>query len=94
MLLPLLIDVTDYLPMTGVFWCVLAVGCSAHLHSSDGTGAVADAALPGVERADIRGRQLAWLLVVGPAGGRADRARRDRARRDEHGARGRWRCCR
>ncbi len=36
--LPIMIGSTDYLPMTGVFGLVvLAAGCSAHLHSSDGT---------------------------------------------------------
>lgn len=65
-LLPLLIDVTDYLPLTGVFAVALAVGSSAHLHSSDGTALWQTLMLPGSVRADIRGRQLAWLLVVTP----------------------------
>jgi ABC-2 type transport system permease protein len=66
-LLPLFIGSTDYLPMTGVFGLVLAAGCSAHLHSSDGTALWLTLMKPGIERVDIRGRQLAWLLVVGPA---------------------------
>lgn len=65
-LLPLLINVTDYLPMTGVFFAVLAAGSSAHLHSSDGTAVWQTLLAPGAERADIRGRQRAWLLVVAP----------------------------
>jgi len=65
-LLPLLINVTDYLPMTGVFFAVLAVGSSAHLHSSDGTALWQTLLAPGAQRADIRGRQRAWLLVVAP----------------------------
>ena len=63
--------------MTGVFAVVLAAGCSAHLHSSDGTALWQTLLAPGVERADVRGRQLAWLLVVGPPAVAADRARRD-----------------
>jgi ABC-2 type transport system permease protein len=66
-ILPIVIGSTDYLPMTGVFAVVLAAGCSAHLHSSDGTALWQTLLAPGVERADVRGRQLAWLLVVGPA---------------------------
>ncbi|GIF49042.1 ABC-2 type transport system permease protein [Asanoa ferruginea] len=65
-LLPLLINVTDYLPMAGVFFVALAVGSSAHLHSSDGTALWQTLLAPGSERADIRGRQRAWLLVVAP----------------------------
>jgi len=65
-LLPLLIHVTDYLPLTGVILAVLAVGCSAHLHSSDGTGLWQTLMVPGAARADVRGRQVAWLLVVAP----------------------------
>ncbi|MEV0155480.1 hypothetical protein AB0H57_17300 [Micromonospora sp. NPDC050686] len=65
-LLPLLINVTDFLPMTGVFLVIMAVGCSAHLHSSDGTGLWQTLMVPDGARADVRGRQLTWLLVVGP----------------------------
>lgn len=65
-LLPLLISVTSFLPMTGVFLVVLAVGCSAHLHSSDGTGLWQTLMAPDAARVDIRGRQLAWVLLVGP----------------------------
>ncbi|MEV0714404.1 hypothetical protein [Asanoa sp. NPDC050611] len=65
-LLPLLINVTDYLPMSGVFFTVFAVGCCAHLHSSDGTALWQTLLTPGAERADVRGRQRAWLLLVAP----------------------------
>lgn len=64
--LPVLIGSTDFLPMTGVFGVVMAAGCSAHLHSSDGTALWQTLMKPGLERADVQGRQLAWLLVVGP----------------------------
>jgi ABC-2 type transport system permease protein len=66
-LLPLLVNITDFLPMTGVFFAAFAVGCCAHLHSSDGTALWQTLLAPGAERADIRGRQRAWLLVVTPA---------------------------
>lgn len=65
-LLPLAIGSTDYLPMTGVFGLALAAGCSAHLYSSDGTALWQTLLAPGNERADVRGRQLAWLVLVGP----------------------------
>ncbi|MEU1841528.1 hypothetical protein [Micromonospora chersina] len=65
-LLPLAIGSTDYLPMTGVFGLALAAGCSAHLYSSDGTALWHTLLAPGNERADVRGRQLAWLVLVGP----------------------------
>ncbi|HEV7711205.1 MAG TPA: hypothetical protein VGP16_23655, partial [Asanoa sp.] len=65
-LLPLLINVTDYLPMTGVFFVVLAAGSSAHLHSSDGTALWQTLLAPDAQQADIRGRQRAWLLIVAP----------------------------
>ncbi|GIF74539.1 hypothetical protein [Asanoa siamensis] len=65
-LLPLLINVTDYLPMAGVFFTVFAVGCCAHLHSSDGTALWQTLLAPGAERADVRGRQRAWLMLVAP----------------------------
>ncbi len=65
-LLPLLINVTDYLPMAGVFFVTFAVGSCAHLHSSDGTALWQTLLTPGAERADIRGRQRAWLLLVAP----------------------------
>ncbi|SNT13386.1 ABC-2 type transport system permease protein [Asanoa hainanensis] len=65
-LLPLLINVTDYLPMAGVFFVTFAVGSCAHLHSSDGTALWQTLLAPGAERADIRGRQRAFLLLVAP----------------------------
>ncbi|GIF64425.1 hypothetical protein Ais01nite_24600 [Asanoa ishikariensis] len=65
-LLPLLINVTDFLPMAGVFFVTFAVGSCGHLHSSDGTALWQTLLAPGSERADIRGRQRAWLLLVAP----------------------------
>ncbi|MEV4537960.1 hypothetical protein AB0J82_29690 [Asanoa sp. NPDC049518] len=65
-LLPLLINVTDYLPMAGVFFVAFTAANCAHLHSSDGTALWQTLLAPGAERADIRGRQRAWLLLVAP----------------------------
>lgn len=65
-LLPLLINVTDFLPLTGVFFVLMAVGCSSHLYSSDGTGFWQTLLTPGAARVDVRGRQLLWLALVSP----------------------------
>jgi ABC-2 type transport system permease protein len=37
------------------------------VYGEDGTAFWLTRMVPGVERADVRGRQVAWLLVVGPA---------------------------
>jgi ABC-2 type transport system permease protein len=67
-LLPLMIGTTGYFPLTGIIVAVMAAACSAHLYSSDGTALWLTLMNPGAERADVRGRQLAWLLAVAPVG--------------------------
>jgi ABC-2 type transport system permease protein len=54
------------LPYAGVW--VVAMGClqSGNLYGFDGTALWQTLVTPGAERADVRGRQLAWLLIVGP----------------------------
>jgi ABC-2 type transport system permease protein len=66
--LPLFIGSTGYFPLTGIIVVTLAAACSAHLHSSDGTALWLTLMVPGAERRDVRGRQLAWLVAVGPIG--------------------------
>ncbi|WP_262287062.1 hypothetical protein [Micromonospora sp. MA102] len=44
----------------------MAVLPRRYLYSSDGTALWQTLLAPGNERADVRGRQLAWMLVVGP----------------------------
>ncbi|MEV4569943.1 hypothetical protein AB0K12_39865 [Nonomuraea sp. NPDC049419] len=64
--LPLLAGVTAYLPWAGVALVVIAAACSANLYSADGSALWLTLMTPGVERADVRGRQTAWLLVTVP----------------------------
>ncbi|HEX5594963.1 MAG TPA: hypothetical protein VFX61_02925 [Micromonosporaceae bacterium] len=64
--MPAAVGITDFLPMTGVFIAVMAAACSAHLYSSDGTALWLTLMLPRSEGADVRGRQLAWLVSVAP----------------------------
>ncbi|MFD2352285.1 hypothetical protein ACFSTC_27945 [Nonomuraea ferruginea] len=46
---------------------MMAAASSANLYGADGTALWLTLMTPGAERADVRGRQLAWLLIVGPA---------------------------
>ncbi|WP_327108488.1 hypothetical protein [Nonomuraea glycinis] len=66
-LLLVTIDVWIMVPFTGLVAIVMAAASSANLYGSDGTALWLTLMTPGAERADVRGRQLAWLLVVGPA---------------------------
>ncbi|MEU4834489.1 hypothetical protein [Streptosporangium sp. NPDC023615] len=66
-LLLVTIDVWVVLPFTGLIAIVMAAASSANLYGADGTALWLTLMTPGAERADVRGRQLAWLLVVGPA---------------------------
>lgn len=54
-------------PCMGLIAIVMAAATSANLYGADGTALWLTLLTPGAERADVRGRQLAWLLVVGPA---------------------------
>ncbi|MGI5291149.1 hypothetical protein ACQEVF_48645 [Nonomuraea polychroma] len=54
-------------PFTGLIAIVMAAASSANLYGADGTALWLTLMTPGAERADVRGRQLAWLLIVGPA---------------------------
>ncbi|WP_156757689.1 hypothetical protein [Actinokineospora pegani] len=65
-LVPLLVGDTTYLAATGVIVALLATTGSAQLYSNDGTALWLTVLAPGTERADVRGRQLAWLLLVAP----------------------------
>ncbi|WP_051713458.1 hypothetical protein [Actinoalloteichus caeruleus] len=64
--LPLLAGVTAYLPWAGVALVIIAAASSANLYSADGSALWLTLMNPGVERVDVRGRQLAWLLVTVP----------------------------
>ncbi|NBE93932.1 hypothetical protein FE391_08235 [Nonomuraea sp. KC401] len=66
-LLLLALDAWIMVPFTGLIAIVMAAASSANLYGADGTALWLTLMIPGAERADVRGRQLAWLLVVGPA---------------------------
>ncbi|MBB5784374.1 hypothetical protein [Nonomuraea jabiensis] len=66
-LLLLTIDSWIMIPFTGLIAIVMAAASSANLYGADGTALWLTLMTPGAERADVRGRQLAWLLIVGPA---------------------------
>ncbi|MFI6802800.1 hypothetical protein [Streptosporangium canum] len=66
-LLLLTIDAWVMLPFTGLIAIVMAAASSANLYGADGTALWLTFMTPGAERADVRGRQLAWFLIVGPA---------------------------
>ncbi|MFC5821278.1 hypothetical protein [Nonomuraea harbinensis] len=66
-LLLITIDVWVMVPFAGLIAIVMAAASSANLYGADGTALWLTLMTPGAERADVRGRQLAWLLIVGPA---------------------------
>ena len=54
------------LPWAGVLAVAMAAATSANLYGTDGTALWLTLITPGAEQADVRGRQLAWLLAVAP----------------------------
>ena len=54
------------LPYAGILTTVIASACACNLYGSDGTGLWLTVMTPGSARADIRGRQAAWLILVAP----------------------------
>ncbi|MFI9550461.1 hypothetical protein [Nonomuraea endophytica] len=66
-LLLLALDVWVMVPFAGLIAIVMAAASSANLYGADGTALWLTLMTPGAERADVRGRQRAWLLIVGPA---------------------------
>ncbi|WP_062357056.1 hypothetical protein [Herbidospora yilanensis] len=65
-LVPLIIGWSGMLPWAGVLVVVMAAATSANLFGLDGTALWLNLVNPGTERAEVRGRQLAWLLRVAP----------------------------
>lgn len=65
-LLPLAIGTPIFLPWTGVVYAVWAAAMSANLYGEDGTALWGTLMIPGGPRRDVRGRQLAWLVVAAP----------------------------
>lgn len=54
------------LPFAGIGTAIIAAGIAGNVYGFDGPGFGLVLTSPNGERADVRGRQLAWLLIVGP----------------------------
>lgn len=65
-LYPLTAGVDIALPLVGVVFVVTATGSTANLYGADGSALWLTLTRPGAARADVRGRQLAWLAVTAP----------------------------
>jgi ABC-2 type transport system permease protein len=65
-LVPLAFDSTAFLPFLGALTALMGAATSANLYGQDGTALWLTLLMPGSERADVRGRQLAWLVLFIP----------------------------
>jgi ABC-2 type transport system permease protein len=65
-LVPLVSGWAGLVPWTGALVALMAAAVSANLYGVDGTALWLTIVTPGAARADVRGRQAAWLLAVGP----------------------------
>jgi ABC-2 type transport system permease protein len=65
-LLPLLVDLPIFVPFIGVAFGIWAAAVSANLYGEDGTVIWQTLLTPGAARKDVRGRQLAWLVLTTP----------------------------
>jgi len=54
------------LPWTAALFVMTAAGATANLYGADGSALWMSLVAPRSERADVRGRQIAWLIVVAP----------------------------
>lgn len=57
---------SQIVPFAGAFVVWLAAMAGGNLYGMDGTAVWQTIVTPGAARADVRGRALAWLLLVGP----------------------------
>jgi ABC-2 type transport system permease protein len=64
-LLPLATGVIIFLPFAGVILIVMA-SMITNFYGTDGSSLWLTLVTPGAERADVRGRQLAWIFFVAP----------------------------
>ncbi|WP_280376765.1 hypothetical protein [Nocardia wallacei] len=53
-------------PFTGTFVVWMAAMASANMYAFDGTALWHTLVVPGASRADVRGRMIAWIVLVGP----------------------------
>jgi len=58
---------TSLLPFAGLLFATIAASCFTNFYGDDGTSLWLTLVVPGAYRADLRGREWAWFLVVGPA---------------------------
>lgn len=65
-LLPLAVQVPVFVPFTGIAFGVWVAAVSANLYGEDGTALWQTILVPGAARHDVRGRQLAWLIIAAP----------------------------
>ncbi|MFE6223156.1 hypothetical protein [Streptomyces sp. NPDC057854] len=65
-LFPLVFGFTAAFPFTGAAGALMAAATCANLYGQDGTALWLTLTVPGKEKADVRARQLAWLIVFGP----------------------------
>lgn len=63
--LPLLIDFGGMLPFMGVVLLLIGIATNCNMYGSAGTALWMLLLAPHAERADVRGRQSAWLLTYG-----------------------------
>lgn len=63
--LPLILDFGALLPFLGVTVLVMGVVTSSNLYGTSSTALWLTLMVPGSERADVRSRQLGWLVVFG-----------------------------
>lgn len=66
--LPLIIGFGAMLPFTGVAAVIMGAATSSNLYGAAGTALWMTLLSPGTEATDVRGRQLAWLVVYGGIG--------------------------
>ena len=65
-LVPAAFGTRAFLPFLGALTALMAAVTSANLYGQDGTALWLTLLIPGSERADVRGRQLAWLALFAP----------------------------
>lgn len=66
--LPLILDFGALLPFMGVTLVLMGVTTGCNLYGADGTALWLTLLTPGSARGDVRGRQVAWLVVYGGLG--------------------------
>ncbi len=57
---------TALLPFAGALTTIIAGACACNLYGSDGTSLWLTITTPRSAAADVRGRQVAWLMIVAP----------------------------